>query len=74
MLVLSRKPGQKIQIGNDVTLVVLGISGKTIRFGFEGPPEIPIHRSEVAERLAGVSAEAAPMLQQHESTAFVPAG
>ncbi|MEX1027661.1 MAG: carbon storage regulator CsrA [Candidatus Paceibacterota bacterium] len=51
MLVLSRKVGERIQVGPDVTLTVLGIRGGAIRLGFEGPANVPIHREEVAQRI-----------------------
>lgn len=58
MLVLSRKLGERIVIGDQVTIVVLAISGQRIKLGFEAPPEVPIHRFEVHDRIAGVSAAA----------------
>lgn len=51
MLVLSRKPGQTIQIGPNVLLTVLGVSGNTIRLGLEAPQDISIHRGEVYARI-----------------------
>ena len=47
MLVLSRKHGERIKIGRDVTLVVVEIRGDRVRLGFEAPPGVPIHREEV---------------------------
>ena len=60
MLVLSRKEGQKIQIGDNITLVVLGGGGKTVRLGIEAPPDVPVHRAEVAARLVSVQAPSEP--------------
>jgi carbon storage regulator len=47
MLVLERKPGQKILIGNDVTLIVKEIKGNAVRLGIEAPEEIKVWRDEV---------------------------
>jgi len=51
MLVLSRKKGQRIHIGDEVTVTVLGVQGGTIRLGIEGPANVPIHREEVYQRI-----------------------
>ena len=51
MLVLSRKPGERIIIGENITLTVLGIQGGRVRLGIMAPPGVPVHRQEVFERL-----------------------
>jgi carbon storage regulator len=62
MLVLSRKTGQKITIGNDIIVEVLSVSGEGVRIGITAPHETSVHRFEVfaeisdANREAGVSA------------------
>jgi len=50
MLVLTRKAGQRIDIGDHTTLVVLGVDGGQVRLGFESTE--PIWRQEVRQRLA----------------------
>ena len=47
MLVLSRRPGESIMIGNDVVVTVLEVSGDTVRVGVRAPQEIVVHREEV---------------------------
>ena len=47
MLVITRKPGERICLGDDVTVTVLEISGSTVRIGIEAPAEIPIYRHEI---------------------------
>lgn len=47
MLVLSRRVGEKIDIGDGITITVLRVTGKTIRLGIEAPDEVPIRRSEI---------------------------
>jgi carbon storage regulator len=51
MLVLSRKAGQKIHIGNGIEVTVSKICGDRVRLAFAAPPEVPIHRGEVFERI-----------------------
>jgi len=46
MLVLRRKPGQRILIGNSIEVTVLGIHGAKVRLGFVAPEEIRIYRKE----------------------------
>ena len=52
MLVLSRKYGEWIDIGDNVHVCVVGIRGDTVRLGIEAPPEVSVHRREVTERIA----------------------
>lgn len=49
MLVLSRKPGQRIRIGRDVEVVVVKVSGNRIRLGIVAPADVPIRRDEITE-------------------------
>lgn len=49
MLVLSRKLGQKVVIGDSITVTVVDIDRGKIRLGFEAPAEVPIWRSEIAQ-------------------------
>ena len=49
MLVLSRKSGESIKIGHDITITVLDIGKKRVRIGFEAPDEVPIMRSELTD-------------------------
>lgn len=50
MLVLARKASQTIQIGKDVTLTVLGVSGNTVRLGIDAPKEVPVLRGELCHQ------------------------
>jgi carbon storage regulator len=52
MLVLTRKVGQKISIGDDVEVTVLQVSGDQVRLGIEAPRELRVHRAEVLEQIA----------------------
>ncbi len=50
MLVLSRKAGERIMIGSEIEVAVLAIHKGRVKLGFLGPPEVPMHREEVARR------------------------
>lgn len=52
MLVLSRKSGESIQIGNDITITITKIAGDKVKLGFEVPKHVPIVRSELKEKVA----------------------
>lgn len=51
MLVLTRKAGESIVIGNQVRITILEIQGRQIRLGVEAPGDISVHRGEVYERI-----------------------
>jgi carbon storage regulator len=48
MLVLSRKPGEKVVIGNSITVTVVGVSGNKVRLAFAAPDQVRILRAELA--------------------------
>ena len=49
MLVLSRKPGERVLIGEDVEVVVLEVDGDRVKLGFNAPRYVPICRGEIPE-------------------------
>jgi carbon storage regulator len=49
MLVITRKPGERICFGDDITVTVLDVVGSTVRLGIDAPAEIPVYRHEVWE-------------------------
>lgn len=51
MLVLTRKVGERIVIGDSVELTVLEVKGRRVRLGVVAPREVPVHRAEVAEEI-----------------------
>lgn len=51
MLVLTRRIGEKILIGDDIEITALGINGNQMRIGIEASPDIPVHREEVYKRI-----------------------
>lgn len=51
MLILSRRPGERVHIGNEVMLTVLGVKGNQVRIGITAPKDVPVHREEIYERI-----------------------
>ena len=51
MLVLTRKLGEKIQIGDDISILIMDIKGKQVRLGIEAPSEIEVHREEIYQKI-----------------------
>ncbi len=59
MLVLTRKPGEGIIIGDDITIKIIEIKGGAVRIGIDAPLDNKIHRQEVYDRLAEENRNAA---------------
>jgi len=51
MLILSRREGESLRIGHEVTVTVLGVRGNQVRIGIDAPKALTVHRKEVYERI-----------------------
>jgi carbon storage regulator len=51
MLILTRRAGETVMIGDDITVTILGTKGNQVRVGVTAPKEMPIHREEIYERI-----------------------
>lgn len=61
MLVLSRRLGETLIIGDDVKITVLGISGNQVRLGIAAPKNVSVHREEVYRRIQDEMGQSAPV-------------
>jgi len=51
MLILTRKVGESIAIGDEITIKVLGIQGRQVRLGVVAPTYVPVHREEIYKKI-----------------------
>ncbi len=61
MLILTRRVGETLMIGDEVTVTVLGVKGNQVRLGINAPKNVSVHREEIYQR---IKAEQAEGLQQ----------
>ena len=51
MLILTRRVGETVMIGNEVTVTILGVKGNQVRVGVNAPKDVAVHREEIYERI-----------------------
>ena len=51
MLILTRRVGETVMIGSEVTVTVLGVKGNQVRLGINAPKDVAVHREEIFERI-----------------------
>ena len=51
MLILTRRVGETLMVGDDVTITVLGVKGNQVRIGINAPKNVPVHREEIYQAI-----------------------
>ena len=57
MLILTRRIGEVLRIGDDVAITVLGIKGNQVRIGIDAPKDVAVHREEIYQRIKSETEE-----------------
>ena len=60
MLILTRRPGERVVIGEDILITVMGVSGHTVRLGIAAPEGVPIYREEILQTRPETPRDSAP--------------
>ena len=60
MLILTRRVGETLMIGDEVTVTVLGVKGNQVRIGVNAPKNVAVHREEIYDRIANEQVESTP--------------
>ncbi len=70
MLILTRRVGETLMIGNDISITVLGVKGSQVRIGVDAPKEVAVHREEIFERINAEQGETpgSPPMQDSSET------
>jgi carbon storage regulator len=59
MLILTRRLGESVKVGDEVTVTVLGVKGLQVRLGFAAPKAVSVHREEIYQRMHAVPTDIA---------------
>ena len=51
MLILTRRIGEALMVGNDVAITVLGVKGNQVRLGIDAPKDVAVHREEIFQKI-----------------------
>jgi carbon storage regulator len=72
MLILTRRIGESVMIGDDVSITVLAVKGNQVRVGIDAPKHLSVHREEIYERVkAAKAADLAPAIKPAFSSSTV---
>lgn len=65
MLILTRRIGETLMIGDDITVTVLGVKGNQVRVGVNAPRDVAVHREEIYDKIAK---ERQPVLSRRDTS------
>ena len=67
MLILTRRVGETLVIGDDVNVTVLGVKGNQIRIGVDAPRDVTVHRKEIYQRIKAEASGTSQVVQENGS-------
>ncbi len=70
MLVLTRKLGEVIKIGDKIKVVVVSLDGGSVKLGVEAPDDVPVHREEVYQKIAAENKTASAQIDKEKARAL----
>jgi carbon storage regulator len=73
MLILTRRVGETVMIGDDVTITVLGVKGNQVRVGINAPKHVAVHREEIYERIKREQQPDDEVSDKPKAAEYVPA-
>ncbi len=73
MLILTRRVGETVMIGDEVTITVLGVKGNQVRVGINAPKHVAVHREEIYERIKREQHSTEDLTEKVKTANYAPA-
>ena len=70
MLILTRRIGETLMVGDDVTVTVLGVKGNQVRIGLNAPKDVSVHREEIYQRIQQEKQGGAPITKTYSDSDY----